>query len=138
MTACRHHVLEQGFCPKTNCAYTWWTLSVVSGLAQASYTAQMIEAQATSKTTKNKKKKKKQKKKKKTKELVASLPTAIFGQIFGFFFFGFFGLVGFFVFFSEIFGNSQKWSNFDRFSNAVNGFRIVFGNKAVPQLVVLH
>ena len=67
MTACRHHVLEQGFCPKTNGAYTWWPLSVVSGLAQASYTAQRIEAQATSKTTKTTKTKKKQKKTKKTK-----------------------------------------------------------------------
>ena len=137
MTACRRHVLERGFCPKTNGAYTCWPLSVVSGLAQASYTVQRIEAQATNRTTKatkTKKNKKNQKhqKTKKTKDLATSLPTAIFGQIFVFFvFFCFFCLVGFFVFFSEIFGNSQKWSIFDRFSNAVNSFRIVFGNRAV-------
>ena len=143
MTACRHHVLEQSFCPKTNGAYTWWPLSVVSGLAQASYTVRRIEAQATSKTkTKHTKKKTKNKKNntkpKKTKiwpniavgRLVAESFFFLFFFCFCLFFFFFF-LVGFFVFFSEIFGNSQKWSILDRFSNAVNSFRIVFGNKAV-------
>ena len=113
MTACRHHVLEQGFGPKTNGVYTWRRLSVVSGLAQASYTVQRIEAQATKQTNKTKKK-------------ATILPTAIFGQIFFvvfvvfgfvevFWCFGCFGLVGFFVFFSESFGNSRKWSTFHNF-----------------------
>ena len=101
MTACRHHVLEQGFGPKTNGVYTWRPLSVVSGLAQASYTVQRIEAQATKKTNKTKK----------NKDLVTSLPTAIFGQLFGVFVFLFlFFWFGFLVFFSESFGNSRHWS----------------------------
>ena len=150
MTAGRHHVLKQGLGPKTNGVYTWWPLFVISGLAQASYTVQRIEAQ----TKKNKKTKKPTKQtknnqknqKKKTKiwpniavgRLVAkSLVFLVFWffwlfWFFGFFvFFCFFGLVGFCVFFSEFLGNSQKWSICDRFSNAVNSFRIVFGNKAV-------
>ena len=62
MTACRRHVLEQGFGPQAKGASTWWPLSVVSGLAQASYTVQRIEGQATSRTKKNKQTKQKQKK----------------------------------------------------------------------------
>ena len=69
MTACRHHVLEQGVCPKTNVAYTWWPLSVVNGLAQASYTVQRIEAQATSKSKNNKKTNKPKKQKMKIKKI---------------------------------------------------------------------
>ena len=114
MTACRRHVLEQGFCPKTNGAYTWWPLSVVSGLAQASYTVQRIEAQATNRTqkpkkTKNQKKKQKKKKPKnqKTKDFATSLPTAIFGQIFGFLFFLVFWFGWFLCF---LFGNLRKFS----------------------------
>ena len=58
MTAGRHHVLEQGFVPKTNGVYTWWPVFVISGLAQASYTVQRIEAQTKPKNKKNTKEKK--------------------------------------------------------------------------------
>ena len=99
MTACRHHVLEQGFCPKTNGAYTWWPRSVVSGLAQASYTVQRIEAQATSKT------------KEKTKTKTTIWPNIAVGRLVAkSFFWG--GLVGVFVFFSEIFGNFSEMVDF--------------------------
>ena len=84
MTACRHRFLEQGLDPKPNDVYTWWPLSVVSSLAQVSYTVQRVEAQAT-------------KNAKTTKYLATSLSTAIlFCQIFCFCF-GFFGCFVFLV-----------------------------------------
>ena len=71
MTAGRHHVLEQGLGPKTNGVYTWWPLFVISGLAQASYTVQRIEAQTNQKNQKKQRHKKnitKQTKQEKTKK----------------------------------------------------------------------
>ena len=112
MTACRHHVLEQGFCPKTNGAYTWWPLSVVSGLAQASYTVQRIEAQATSKTKKQKKPKKQKNQKNQTKQKTKKTkiwPNIALGRLVANFFFFFVWLVSLFSFrkFSEILRNGR-------------------------------
>ena len=76
MTACRHHVPEQGLGPRTNGVYAWWPLLVISGLAQASYTVQRSEAEATKKT----------KTTKQQRDLATCLPSAMFGQIFGFVF----------------------------------------------------
>ena len=69
MTACRHHVLEQGFCPKANGAYTWWPLSVVSGLAQLPTQHKGLKPNQPAKPQKTKKNKKNKKKQKKTKKL---------------------------------------------------------------------
>ena len=81
---------EQGFG-----AYTWWPLSVATGLAQASRTTQRIEVQATSKTKKTKKNKKPTNQiNQRSSQILLQTSCQIFG---------FFGVLVLFVFFHFLF-----------------------------------